>query len=220
MTPAQQQALTRGREAYEIRVAAGERETTIAADATIDLEKEFGRAGELVIEIGCGMGDSLIPMAAARQEKNFLAFEVYQPALGAMCNRLEKAGLTNVRFIEADGVQCVSQLIEAGQLSELWTFFPDPWHKKRHHKRRLVNPDFADVVAEKLSVGGRWWLATDWPEYSEVMREVLAGNSHFSNAGTLEGGWADREDRPETKFERRGVDAGRPIRDLMYVKTN
>ncbi|MDK7733978.1 tRNA (guanosine(46)-N7)-methyltransferase TrmB [Propionimicrobium lymphophilum] len=220
MTPSQWQALERGRTNFGIAVPSGERETTISTEASINLDKEFGRSADLVVEIGCGMGDSLIPMASARPEKNFLAFEVYQRALGAMCAKVEKAGLTNIRFIEADGVQGLYQLIADGQLSELWTYFPDPWHKKRHHKRRLVNPEFAEVVAAKLSPGGRWWLATDWPEYAHVMKEVLDGNPNLRNAGTLDGGWADREDRPVTKFERRGIEAGRPIRDLMYVKTN
>jgi tRNA (guanine-N7-)-methyltransferase len=122
--------------------------------------------------------------------------------------RLEEAGLTNVRLLMLDAVWALEHLVEPDALAELWTFFPDPWHKSRHHKRRLVTPRLAAVVAQRLRPGGLWRLATDWPDYADQVDEVLAGEPGLAGGRTAR--WAER---PLTKFERRGLDEGRPIVD-------
>lgn len=225
MNPSQRAAFDDEMARFAIEVPRGQLETSIAPGAAVDLDAAFGRkvgpgGAELIVEIGCGAGDSLTPMAAARPDAAVLAFEVYQRAVGSTFSRLRAAGTDNVRLIIADGAAALAQLIAPGSLSQLWTFFPDPWPKKRHHKRRLVSPEFAAVVTDRLALGGIWWLATDWADYADHMRKVLDVAPGLVNVGDLPGGWASRADRPVTKFEARGLDAGRVIRDLRYQKVN
>ena len=140
-----------------------------------------------------------------------IAFEVWRPGVAETLGRLAEAGLTNVRLCSVDAVWSLEHLLGAGSVSELWTFFPDPWHKTRHHKRRLVAPGFAALAASRLVPGGTWRLATDWARYAEQMVEVLDAEP------LLEGGVTDRwEERPVTKFERKGLAVGRTITDLCY----
>lgn len=190
----------------------------VAPGTVVDWDAEFGRPAPLVAEIGSGTGESLTAMAAARPTTNIVAFEVYQRAVASSLLRLSGAGVRNVRMVMADGVQGLEHLVAPGGLAELWTFFPDPWHKSRHHKRRLVNPRFAALVATRLAPGGLWRLATDWPAYAQWMRNVLDATPALVNAyGDAPGGWAPRpDDRPITRFEARGLAAGRPIVDLVY----
>lgn len=222
MTPSQRQAMDRLSAKYVIQVPAGSLTTSVAADASVDWDAEFGRpvgpdASPLLVEIGSGTGDALVAHAAANPEASLVAFEVYERAVGATLAKLDQAGLTNVRLLLVDGVQGLRSLFRDGQISELRTFFPDPWPKKRHLKRRLVNPDFAVLVASRLAPGGRWLLATDWPDYADQMRAVLDSSPGLVNEFADAGGWAPRPaQRPITKFEQRGIEAGRPVAELSY----
>jgi len=174
----------------------------------------FGREAPLVVEIGSGIGEATAALAAARPAYDILAFEVWRPGVADALARVADAGADNVRFCTVDAVWSVEHLIRSGELAELWTFFPDPWHKKRHHKRRLVTAEFAKVAAARLAPGGTWRLATDWADYAEHMVEVLDAEP------ALEGGVVPRwEERPVTKFERKGLSAGRVITDLAYTRT-
>lgn len=173
----------------------------------------FGREAPLIVEIGPGVGEATAALAAQRPDHDILALEVWRPGVAAGLGRLGEAGVGNVRYCSVDAVWFLTELVPAGGLDELWSFFPDPWPKKRHHKRRLVTPGFAALAASRLRPGGCWRLATDWAEYAEQMREVLDAEP------ALSGGVVPRwEDRPVTKFERKGVAAGRDITDLRYVR--
>ena len=171
----------------------------------------FGREAPLVVEIGSGIGEATAALAAARPEWDVLALEVWRPGVADSLWRVAEAGADNVRFCSVDAVWFLEHVIEPGSLTELWTFFPDPWHKKKHHKRRLVTPANAATAAACLAPGGVWRLATDWAEYAEQMREVLDAEP------LLEGGVVERwADRPVTRFERKGLAVGRTITDLAY----
>lgn len=171
----------------------------------------FGREAPLVIEIGSGVGEATGVLAAARPDCNVLALEVWLPGVAAGLAEVAAAGASNVRFCSVDAVWAIENLVAPGQIRELWTFFPDPWPKTRHHKRRIVSPDFAALVAARLEPGGTWRLATDWGAYAERMLSVLGAEA------ALEGGPVERwSDRPVTKFERKGLAVDRDIVDLAY----
>jgi tRNA (guanine-N7-)-methyltransferase len=171
----------------------------------------FGRSAPLLIEIGSGVGETIA--AVARPDHNMLGVEVWRPGVADTLRRLDRAGLATVRMCSVDAVWLLEHTVAEGGLDELWTFFPDPWHKARHHKRRLVSPAFAALVAGRLRPGGRWRLATDWADYAEQMIEVLDAEP------ALVGGVVERwGERPVTRFERRGVAAGRAIHDLLYTR--
>jgi tRNA (guanine-N7-)-methyltransferase len=173
----------------------------------------FDREAPLYVEIGSGVGETTASYAAAHPEVNVLAFEVWLPGVADTLHRADTAGLTNVRLCTVDAAWSLAHLIPEASITELWTLFPDPWHKKRHHKRRLVNQPFVSVASSRLVAGGHWRLATDWADYAEHIDEVLAAEA------TLSGGRTDRwSDRPLTKFERRGVAEGREIADFDYVR--
>ena len=179
-----------------------------------DLAGVFGRSAPLVVEIGCGVGEATGVLAAARPDLNVLALEVWLPGVAASLAEVAAAGAENVRFCSVDAVWSLENLVAPGGLEELWTFFPDPWPKARHHKRRLVQPGFAALVASRLRPGGIWRLATDWAPYAEHMRSVLDAEP------ALEGGVVERwAERPVTKFERKGLEVGRDITDLLYRRT-
>ncbi|MGZ4447910.1 MAG: tRNA (guanosine(46)-N7)-methyltransferase TrmB [Nocardioides sp.] len=178
-----------------------------------DLTSWFGRDAPLVVEIGCGIGESTAALAATRPEVNVLGMEVWVPGIADTLGAVGEAGLSNVRMIGVDAVWSLEHLLGPGSLAGLWTFFPDPWHKKKHHKRRLVDPAFAALAASRLAVGAEWRLATDWADYAEQMVEVLDAEP------LLEGGVTPRwEERPLTRFERKGLEKGRDITDLRYVR--
>jgi tRNA (guanine-N7-)-methyltransferase len=205
-TPAQ-------REAWEAN-----HEHWVIPDEAVDvpgfsLSAWFGRDAPLVVEIGSGIGEATAALAAARPECNVLAFEVWRPGVAHTLGLLAEEGADNVRLIGVDAVWSLAHLFAPGSLEEVWTFFPDPWPKKKHHKRRLVDPAFAQLVASRLRPGGCWRLATDWAHYAEQMREVLDAEP------LLIGGEVERwVERPVTKFERKGVEAGRRIVDLRYTR--
>jgi tRNA (guanine-N7-)-methyltransferase len=177
-------------------------------------ETWFGREAPLIVEIGSGVGEATAALAASRPEYDVLAFEVWRPGVAETLGRLAEAGVDNVRLCSVDAAWSMEHLFGAGELAELWTFFPDPWHKKKHHKRRLVTPGFAALVASRLAPGGTWRLATDWADYAEQMVEVL--DAEPALAGGVVERWAER---PVTKFERKGLAVGRAITDLAYRRT-
>jgi tRNA (guanine-N7-)-methyltransferase len=215
MRPNQRRAWETYRDRFVLDVPRLGTSTSVHPAASLDLEKAFGRDAELIVEIGPGPGESLVPMAKARPQANVLAFEVYQPAIARMLAQLARNGLNNVRIVEADAVAAMEYLVPVGSVDEIWLFFPDPWHKARHHKRRLLTPEFAALSAARLKPLGTWHIATDWADYAERMREVLDSDPCFANLHP--NGWAPRWDgRPVTHFEQRGLDAGRQIFDLAY----
>lgn len=178
-----------------------------------DLGAWFGRSAPLIIEIGSGVGEATVALAAGRPEYDVLALEVWRPGVAATLARLAEANVSNVRLCGVDAVWFLENLVEPGALAELWTFFPDPWPKKKHHKRRLVTAQFAALVASRLAPGGWWRLATDWADYGEQMLEVL--RSEPALVGGVVPRWADR---PVTKFERKGIEAERAIIDLAFQR--
>ena len=173
----------------------------------------FGRSAPVVVEIGSGVGEATAALAPRRPEVDVLAFEVWRPGVAHTLELLADAGAGNVRLLGVDAVWALEHLFAPGSVEELWTFFPDPWPKKRHHKRRLVTPQFAALAASRLRPGGLWRLATDWQEYAEQMRAVLDAEARL--AGGVTERWSDR---PLTRFERKGIAAGRTIVDLTYVR--
>lgn len=204
MGPRQEQAWARHRHDWWIPDEAVD-------DPAFDLGEWFGREAPLVVEIGSGVGEATVALAAARPAYDVLGIEVWQPGVADTFHRMQQAGVDNIRMVSVDAVWSLEHLLGPGSISELWTFFPDPWPKQRHVRRRLVVPGLAHLAATRLVPGGHWRLATDWGDYADQMRKVLDAEP------TLVGGVVDRwPDRPLTRFERRGLEAGRPITDLAY----
>ena len=180
----------------------------------IDPAQVFGRRAPLVVEIGSGSGDALLHGATQRPEWDVLAFEVWRPGIGHALAKMGESPLCNVRFVEADAALALQTLLPPGSVHEVWTFFPDPWPKTKHHKRRLVAPDFAGTVADLVEPGGLWRLATDWADYADHVRSVLGAHPAWQLVSTERAPL-----RPMTRFERRGIEAGRDIADLAYART-
>ena len=170
----------------------------------------FGRKAPLVLEIGSGMGETTVEIAKTRPDADFIAVEVHGPGVGSLLNRISAGALENIRVVRHDAVEVLEKMIADGSLAAIHLFFPDPWPKKRHHKRRLMQPEFAALAARKLAPGGTLHAATDWPEYAEHMQEVLSREALLERA---ESGFTAR---PATKFETRGKRLGHPIRDLYF----
>ncbi|WP_010524116.1 tRNA (guanosine(46)-N7)-methyltransferase TrmB [Nesterenkonia sp. F] len=186
----------------------GERDTTVAEGITVDWDREFGRSAPMIVEIGSGSGEAVAHAAAEQPETDFLAVEVYRPGVAQLVSRLRREGLTNVRVACLDATEVLDKLLEAGSASEVWIFFPDPWHKKKHTKRRLVQPAFAEAVARVLPDGGVWRMATDWSGYAAQMRDVVADSPSFVNPheGRLAG-----EESPLTQVRRLGLEKEEPL---------
>lgn len=215
MNQAQQRAWDRHHE-WVVRLPSGERRTSVAPSARVDWTEVFGREAPLLVEIGSGTGHAVAAGALANPQANLVAFEVFAPAVASTLGRLARHDVDNVRMVVADGAQALATVFPPASITELWTFFPDPWHKARHTKRRLVNPAFARLVASRLVPGGVWRLATDWTDYALAMRDVLDAEPLLH---TLHADWAPRfAGRPVTKYEQRGLDAGRAIHDLEFVR--
>lgn len=195
----------------------GEREASLDPSWLFDAAQVFGRVAPLVVELGTGTGEAALAYAAARPEYDHLAVEVYRPGASRTVIRAGAAGLSNLRVLEADGRALLASGLPAGSVAELHVYFPDPWPKKRHHKRRLVDAGFVADAARVLAPGGALRLATDWEPYAEQMLKVGSGCAELVNPFAGDGGWAPRFDgRPVTLFERKGVAAGRVIRDLEF----
>lgn len=190
------------------------RSTSLDPQWVFDSAAVFGRVAPLVLEIGSGTGDAVIASAASHPELDHLAVEVYQPGLARTIVLAQERGLSNVRVLQADARALIDMGLPAVSVSELRVFFPDPWPKTRHHKRRLVDGAFAAAAARILTSGAYLRLATDWSHYAESMREVCDAEPLLEGEDAQ---WAPRfAERPLTRFERKGVDAGRTIRDLVY----
>jgi tRNA (guanine-N7-)-methyltransferase len=216
LTPSSQAAWDRHHGSLVLDVPRGVARTSVADAYRLDPVDIFGRRAPLVLEIGSGSGDTVVRAAAEHPGWDFLAVEVYRPGVAQTLSRLGAAGATNVRLVQADAVDVLRTALPGVQLQEVWTFFPDPWPKARHHKRRLVTAATAALVAGRLAPGGLWRLATDWPDYAEQMLEAGAACPLLSNPY---GGFAPRyEGRPVTRFERKGVAVGRPIADLTFER--
>ena len=185
----------------------------------LDFDEVFGRSGPRVLEIGFGMGQSLVAMASAAPEKNFIGIEVHKPGVGRLLQSISDEDLSNIRFYCHDAVEVIRDCIADDSLDTVQIFFPDPWHKKRHHKRRLIQPEFVDHLRLKLKPGGVLHLATDWEHYAGQMMEVLGGAQGYTNT-VAPGEFAPRpESRPMTKFEARGERLGHGVWDLLFTRT-
>lgn len=187
-------------------------------NGALNLPDTFDRDAPAVLEIGYGMGLSLVAMAGAETDKNFIGVEVHRPGVGSLLNEASLEGLTNLRTYCDDAVEVLKQCIPDGSLSRVQIYFPDPWHKKRHNKRRLVQPKFIELLRPKLAKGGVIHLATDWEHYAEQMMDVMSDAEGFNNtAGPRK--YAPRpEFRPLTKFEKRGHRLGHGVWDLLFEK--
>lgn len=185
--------------------------TTVDPAYRLDVAAVFGRSAPLVVEVGSGSGDAILSGAANEPGWDFLAIEVWRPGVAQALARMAAAPLPNVRFAEIDAAPALATMLPAGSVHELWTFFPDPWPKQRHRKRRLIRPEFVDSAARLLAPDGRWRIATDWDAYADHVRAVLEGDPRFGPPST-EGAPL----RPVTRFERKGAAAGRTITDLAY----
>ncbi len=182
--------------------------------APLDLDALFGRRAPRVLEIGFGMGETTAAIAAAHPETDYLGIEVHTPGVGSLLKLVAEKGLTNVRVIQHDAVEVLRDMIAPGSLYAIHIFFPDPWPKKRHHKRRLIQPAFVALAASRLAPGGYLHCATDWEEYAQQMLEVLSAEVLLEN--TAEGFSSRPEYRPLTKFEARGLRLGYGVRDLIF----
>lgn len=184
------------------------------ADAPLDATQVFGRRAPLIVEIGFGMGQATAAIAAARPDDNFIGIEVHEPGVGALLQRIDESKLGNLRIVQHDAVAVLESMVAPSTLAGVHVYFPDPWPKKRHWKRRLIQPPFVALLASRLAPGGVLHCATDWQPYAEQMLEVLSAEPLLANTTT---GYAPRPAyRPETKFERRGLALGHGVWDLMF----
>jgi len=205
MTSAQERALSTLWPRYGVDV-----------ESVLDLEALFGRQAEKHLEIGFGSGDALVTMASSHPEHDYLGIDVHRPGTGHLLMEIEAAQLTNVRVICADAVEVLQDGIPSQSLDAVYVFFSDPWHKKRHHKRRLIQPDFLKLLANRMKSGSYLHLATDWQDYAEYQLQVLEADPEFINCTS---GFAERPaERPLTKFEQRGLRLGHNVWDLLYQR--
>lgn len=208
MSPAQTRAYETLYPRYGLPYAAG----------ALDFQRTFGRAAPVVLEIGFGMGETTARIAAALPHCDFLGLEVHAPGVGALFKLLDEGHLTNVRVIRHDAVEVVRHMIAPGSLAGIHIFFPDPWPKARHHKRRLVQAPFVTLLASRLAPGGYLHCATDWEEYGQQMLDVLSAEPLLENTAA---GLAPRPDyRPLTKFENRGIRLGHRVCDVVFRRNN
>lgn len=218
---------------YILDLPEGDSPTTIAPNVRVDLRAVFGNDVPIVVEIGPGSGEQLTSYAKEHPDRNILAFEAWHVGVARCVANAVRKGVTNVRIVEADAAQALPVIFadpEAPRASELWTFFPDPWRKSRHRKRRLIAGPFIAEAAKILEIGGLWRLATDWDDYAWQMRDVVEACELFENPHAGErpdpedprpqrGGFAPRfEGRIVTHFETRGIDAGRHAHDIVGVR--
>ena len=180
----------------------------------LDLDRVFGRAAPRILEIGFGMGESTADIASRHPGNDYLGIEVHAPGVGSLLNRIVELGLTNVRVIQHDAAEVLEHMIAPGSLDGVHVFFPDPWPKKRHHKRRLIQPPFVALLASRMKPGAYLHVATDWEDYAQQILEVLSGNPLLVNAAE---GFAPRPAwRPQTKFESRGLRLGHRVWDVVF----
>ncbi|HYC43584.1 MAG TPA: tRNA (guanosine(46)-N7)-methyltransferase TrmB [Noviherbaspirillum sp.] len=184
--------------------------------APCDFSQAFGRAAPTILEIGFGMGDTTAKIAAGMPEKDFIGVEVHTPGVGSLLKLIGEQQLSNLRIIQHDAFEVVTHMIKPDSLAGVHVFFPDPWHKARHNKRRLIQPPFVQLLVSRLAPGGYIHCATDWQDYAEQMLQVLGDEPALRNTAE---GYAPRPDyRPVTKFENRGLKLGHGVWDLVFVK--
>ncbi|MCR5865284.1 MAG: tRNA (guanosine(46)-N7)-methyltransferase TrmB [Aquincola tertiaricarbonis] len=184
--------------------------------APLDYAAAFGRSAPVVLEIGFGMGGATAQIAAARPDTDFIGVEVHEPGVGALLKRIGEEDLTNLRLVQHDAVEVLRDMIPPGSLAGVHIFFPDPWHKKKHHKRRLLQPAFVARLVQHIAPGGYLHCATDWQDYAVQMLEVLGAEPQLRNTAE---GYAPRPDyRPLTKFEQRGLNLGHGVWDLVFTR--
>lgn len=185
-----------------------------------DWAQVFGRHAPLILEIGFGMGQATAAIARARPEVDFIGVEVHEPGVGALLKLIGEGDLGNIRILQHDAVEVLENMVAPGSLAGIHVFFPDPWHKKRHHKRRLIQPPLVKLLASRLAPGGVLHCATDWEPYAYQMLEVLGGEPALRNtADSAHGGFSPRPDyRPLTKFEQRGIRLGHGVWDLVFER--
>lgn len=205
LTPAQQKAMDRLWPRYGLKIEAGR----------IDQVALFGREAPLVFEVGFGMGEALLEMASQHPEEDHIGVDVHPPGIGNILRGIEERGLENLRVYEHDAKEVLRDCVAEQQLDRVQVFFPDPWHKKKHHKRRIIQPDFVQLVRSRLKPGGILHVATDWEHYAEHIMTVLTGAEGFENRFG-EGAFATQHDRPPTKFERRGQRLGHGVWDMIF----
>ena len=209
MTPGQQRGWDEGFPQYGLSAEQG----------ALNWDDQFGASGRRVVEIGFGMGDSLIQMAQADPDAQFVGIEVHRPGVGRLLSRVLAEQIQNVRVYAEDAVDVFAQSLSPASLDAIHIFFPDPWHKKRHHKRRLIQPAWVSELTQRLKAGGYLHLATDWEPYAEHMFDVLDDVPSLVNAsGTPRVAVPRPEYRPLTKFEARGERLGHRVQDLVYFK--
>ena len=189
-------------------------------DELIDFSALFKRDAELVMEIGFGNGLSLAEMASVNPQTNFLGVEVHKPGVGSLLVQVKQRAIDNIRVSGDDAVELMKQ-IPANSIDRMQIFFPDPWHKKRHHKRRLIQAEFVESVVKRLKKDGVMHVATDWENYAEHVMDVLSANVNLANMSDREDGFCIKPDyRPETKYERRGLNLGHGVWDMLFQKTS
>jgi tRNA (guanine-N7-)-methyltransferase len=180
----------------------------------LNIDATFHRHAPVILEIGFGMGDTTAEIAAQQAQLNFLAIDVHPPGVGNLLKQLEERQLSNVRVMQHDAVEVVQNMIAENSLSGIHIYFPDPWPKARHHKRRLIQSPFVALLTSRLAPGGYFHCATDWENYAEQMRDVLSAEPNLENTSD---GFVNRPEwRPETKFERRGLNLGHGVWDLLF----
>lgn len=193
-------------------------------DGMLNFTEVFGRDAPVILEIGFGNGSSLVAMAKSQPEKDFIGIEVHKPGVGSLINEAQVQGVNNIRVFHEDAIEVLAACIPEKSLMGFQLFFPDPWHKTRHNKRRIVKPEFIHTIHAKLKQGATIHMATDWQHYAKQMLEVMNADSAFINSVSKEdieitGGYAPRPDyRPKTKFETRGERLGHGVWDLIFVK--
>lgn len=184
----------------------------------ISIKEIFKNDNPTTVEIGFGMGKSLIEMAKADPNRNFIGIEVHKPGVGAILAGINDANINNIRVIRHDAVEVLQNMLEDNSIDRLQLYFPDPWHKARHHKRRIVKQEFLDIILPTLTVGGVIHMATDWEDYANQMLEVLTADTRLSNL-SKDNTFVPRPDyRPMTKFEQRGIKLGHGVWDLLFTK--
>jgi tRNA (guanine-N7-)-methyltransferase len=190
----------------------------LSPQTAFDAEAAFGRSAPLIVEIGFGNGNSLADMAAANPQNNYLGIEVHRPGVGHLLMLLHARGINNVRIFHHDAIEILEQHIPNHSLAGLHLFFPDPWHKRRHHKRRIVRPSFVALLENKLQTNGYFHAATDWRDYAKAMLAILAASTQLQNASPSHDYCPRPDYRPLTKFEKRGLGLGHGVWDLIFTR--
>ena len=188
------------------------------SEQALDLQKIFNRDAGRILEIGFGNGNSLWEMAKADPDRDYIGIEVHRPGVGHLLQLIEQSNIKNCRIISYDAVDVINKQIQDGSLDKVQLFFPDPWHKKKHHKRRIVQDDFVNMLAQKINSGGIFHLATDWEHYAEHMIRVMNRNENFKNLSEDNTFVPKPDYRPTTKFETRGKKLGHGVWDMLYQK--